>query len=164
MLEKTSARIAAGDRAATRTVSRKGLAAQMKRKRYTSRYERDEHDWWVATVKGVGAQTQGRTVGQAQERIREELSVLLDVEPDQLDLRHGIQLPSAARKALGVAEKASTRAKQEAMRADQATRDAAEVLVKCGMSLRDAGTLLGVSRQRVHQILESTPPRKKGAA
>jgi hypothetical protein len=50
------------------------------------------------------------------------------------------------------------------MRADHATRNAAEVLVKWGMSLRDAGTLLGVSRQRVHQILESTPTRKKGAA
>jgi hypothetical protein len=30
--------------------------------------------------------------------------------------------------------------------------------------LRDAGTLLGVSRQRVHQILEKKPARKKGAA
>ena len=155
---------AAGDRAATRTVSGKGLAAQMRRKRFTIRYERDEGDGWVATVKGVGAQTQGRTIQQAQERIREALSVLLDVEPAQLDLRHDIRLPSAARKALGAAAKASTRAKQEAMRADHATRGAAEALIKCGMSLRDAGTLLGISRQRVHQILASTPARKKGAA
>jgi len=136
----------------------------MKRKRYTIRYERDEHDWWVATVRGVAAQTQGRTIEQAQERICEALCVLLDVEPYQLDLRHDIQLPSAARKALAVAEKASMRAKQEAVRADHATRDAAQALVKYGMSLRDAGTLLGVSRQRVHQILEAAPPRKKGAA
>jgi len=136
----------------------------MKRKRYTIRYERDEDNWWVATVKGVAAQTQGRTIEQAQERIREALSVLLDVKPAELDLRHDIRLPSAARKALGTAAKASTRAQHEAVRADHATRNAAEVLVKCGMSLRDAGTLLGVSRQRVHQILESTAARKKGAA
>ena len=136
----------------------------MRRKRYSVRYERDEAGWWVATVKGVSAQAQGRTIEQAQERILDALSVLLDMEAAQLDLRHDIRLPSAARKALGAAAKASTRAKLEAARSDHATRGAAEALVKCGMSLRDAGTLLGVSRQRVHQILESTPTRKKGAA
>jgi predicted RNase H-like HicB family nuclease len=136
----------------------------MRRKRYTIHYERDERDWWVATAKGVAAQTQGKTIEQAQDRIREALAVLLDVEPNRLDLQHDIRLPNAARKAIGAAARASIRAKTEAVRADHATRDAAETLVKCGMSLRDTGTLLGVSRQRVHQILESTPLRKKGAA
>jgi predicted RNase H-like HicB family nuclease len=136
----------------------------MRRKRYTVRYERDERDWWVATVNGAAAQTQGRTIEQAQERIRDALAVLLDVEPDQVQLEHDVRLPGAARKMLGAAKKASTRAAAEAERAEDATRDAARTLVKCGMSLRDAGTLLGVSRQRVHQILETRAVRKKGAA
>jgi predicted RNase H-like HicB family nuclease len=117
------------------------------------RYERDERDWWVATVNGAAAQTQGRTIEQAQERVREALAALLDVDPEHLLLEHDVRLPRAARKVMGAAKKASTRAAAEAQRAEYATRDAAHTLVKCGMSLRDAGTLLGVSRQRVHQIL-----------
>jgi predicted RNase H-like HicB family nuclease len=136
----------------------------MRRKRYTVRYARDEHDWWVATVTGVPAQTQGRTIEQAQERIREALAALLDVEPGELNLQHEVRLPSPARKLLGAAKKASTRAMAEAQRAEDATRNAALTLVKSGMSLRDAGTLLGVSRQRVHQIIEARASRKKGVA
>jgi predicted RNase H-like HicB family nuclease len=135
----------------------------MRRKRYTVRYERDERDWWVATVDGAAAQTQGRTIEQAQERIRDALAVLLDVQPDDVQLEHDVRLPSAARKMLSAAKKASTRAAAEAERAEYATRDAARTLVKFGMSLRDAGTLLGVSRQRVHQILVSRATGKKRA-
>lgn len=137
------------------------MAKKMRRKRYTVRYERDERDWWVATVDGAAAQTQGRTIEQAQERIRDALALLLDVEPDDIQLEHDVRLPSAARKMLGAAKKASTRAAAEAERAEYATRDAARTLVKFGMSLRDAGTLLGVSRQRVHQILQSRATGKK---
>lgn len=140
------------------------MAKKMRKKRFTVRYARDERDWWVATVNGVAAQTQGRTIEQAQERIREALAALLDVGLEDLQLEHDIRLPGAARKVLGVAKKASTRAAAEAERAELATRDAARTLVKCGMSLRDAGTLLGVSRQRVHQILESPKSGKSGAA
>ena len=140
------------------------MATAMKRKHYLVRYERDENGWWVATVARISAQTQGRTIEQTQERIREALAALLDVEPEGLQLEHDIRLPAPARKMLGAAKKASTRAATEAERAEHVTRDAARTLVKCGMSLRDAGTLLGVSRQRVHQILETKAGRKKGAA
>jgi predicted RNase H-like HicB family nuclease len=138
------------------------MAAAMKRKQFAVRYERDEDGWWVAVASG--AQTQGRTIEQAQERIREALAVLLEMEPDQIDLTRDVRLPPAARKVLGAAKKASARAAGEAERAERATRDAARALVKSGMSLRDAGTLLGVSRQRVHQILEAKGARRKGAA
>jgi len=140
------------------------MAAAMNQKRYGVRYERDERGWWVAAVSGQPAQTQGRTIEQAQERIREALAVLLDVDAYEIELAHDIRLPAAARKVLGAAKKASARAAGEAQRAERATRDAARTLVKCGMSLRDAGTLLGVSRQRVHQILDAKGARRKGAA
>ena len=140
------------------------MAVNMKRKPYTVRYERDEDGWWVAVASGAPAQTQGRTIEQAQERIREALAVLLDIEPEQLDLKQDVRLPPTARKVLGAAKKATARAAGEAKRAERATRDAARTLVKCGMSLRDAGTLLGVSRQRVHQILDAKGSRRKGAA
>jgi predicted RNase H-like HicB family nuclease len=133
------------------------------RKGYVVRYERDEAAWWVATVKGVPAQSQGRTIEQARERVREALAALLDVEPAEIEITDDVRLGATERKRLVAARRAAARAESEASRAEQATRVAARALVKTGLSLRDAGTLLGVSRQRVHQILAAAEPRK-GAA
>lgn len=134
------------------------------RKGYVVRYERDEAAWWVAAVKGVPAQSQGRTIEQARERIREALGALLDVEPTDIEITDDVQLRPAERKQLVAARKAAARAKAESTRAELATRTAARSLVKSGMSLRDAGALLGVSRQRVHQILAVSGERRKGVA
>ncbi|HEX7478911.1 MAG TPA: type II toxin-antitoxin system HicB family antitoxin [Polyangiales bacterium] len=133
------------------------------RKRYVVRYERDEDGWWVAAVKGSPAQTQGRTIEQAQERIREALAALLDVEPSELEITNDVRLRASERKALEAAKKAAQRAIDQSARADRATRTAARTFVTAGMSLHDAGTLLGVSKQRVHQIL-GADNRRKGAA
>ncbi len=133
------------------------------RKGYVVRYERDEAGWWVATVKGASAQTQGRTIEQTQERIREALAALLDAEPSDIEITNEIRLRVSERKSLEAAKKAVQRAADQAVRADRATRTAARTLVTAGMSLHDAGTLLGVSKQRVHQILDSED-RRKGAA
>jgi predicted RNase H-like HicB family nuclease len=131
-----------------------------KAKAYLARYERDEAGWWVATIQGKPAQSQGRTLEQARERVREALAALLDVAPARLVISDDIRLPPPERRALALAKEAARRAAGEADRAEKATRDAARTLIASGMSLRDAGLLLGVSRQRVHQILE--PKRKAG--
>jgi hypothetical protein len=41
-------------------------------------------------------------------------------------------------------------------KAAEATRQAAEELTNLGLSTRDAGELLGLSRQRVHQVLKAS--------
>lgn len=132
------------------------------RKAYLARYERDEAGWWVATIKGMPAQSQGRTIEQARERVREALAVLLDIDPSRLTISDDIRLPPTERRALELAKKATRRAAGETERAERATREAARTLLAAGMSLRDAGTLLGVTRQRVHQILEPKPRRRTG--
>jgi predicted RNase H-like HicB family nuclease len=46
---------------------------------YRVRYGKDKSGWWVATVPEVpGCHTQGKTVDQARERIKEALSLYLD--------------------------------------------------------------------------------------
>jgi len=43
-------------------------------KRYSVDYELDQSGWWVASVHEIaGCHTQGRTIEQARERIREAL-------------------------------------------------------------------------------------------
>jgi len=124
-----------------------------KKQRYRVRYQRDEAGWWVAVAAEAAAQSQGRTLEQARERIREALSALLDVDPQTIEVTDEVRLAPTGRRALALAKRAVQKAADQAERAEQATREAVQALLGDGLSLRDAGALLGVSRQRVHQIL-----------
>lgn len=130
-----------------------------KPKRYTVRYERDQ-DGWVATTDRVATQSRSRSLKQVQAHIRKALAARANVKPEQLELEHEVWLPSAARSILNAAQKANMRAEAEAQRAHEATRTAAFKLVKSGMSLSDAGTLLGLSLQHVQQILDGGNPSR----
>lgn len=123
-------------------------------KTYAVKYERDADGWWVAEAVGMSAATQGRTIEQARERIREAIAAFQDVETSTIVLgKETMRLSMAERRALSAAERAKAKAKRQSAQADQAVRTAARTLTKSGMSLRDAGTLLGLTRQRVHQML-----------
>jgi predicted RNase H-like HicB family nuclease len=44
-------------------------------KKYMATVKRDEAGWWIATVHGIaGVHTQGRTLEQVRERVREALA------------------------------------------------------------------------------------------
>lgn len=124
-------------------------------KTYTVVYERDENGLWVARVKGFpGCHTQGRTIAQARERIREALS-LFEPDADVARLRDDVRLPGGLARL--VAAQRSARSKREAVEA--ALRDlnikAARALTKeAGLSLRDAGELLGASQETVRTWVE----------
>lgn len=126
------------------------------KKTYTAVYERDDtDDAWNVHVKGIaGCHTYGRSLRQAQGRIREALAVWLDQEPATLTFSHRFPEPFAA-----VADEA-LRARSAAERADakahRRTVDAVKALTKLGLSRRDAAELLGVSHQRVQQLLEAS--------
>jgi predicted RNase H-like HicB family nuclease len=124
-------------------------------KSYKVRYELDASGWWVATIPAVpGCHTQGKTIEQAEARIREALALFV---PEKVaasaDLAADIVLPAATKKALRAAE--TRRAKADALtkQSQQAARAAAKSLQSIGLSLADVGKLLGVSRQRAHQLL-----------
>ncbi len=57
-------------------------------KNYVAVYERDpESDAWLVHIKGIdGCQTYGRSLRQAEERIREALALWLDRDPDGLTI------------------------------------------------------------------------------
>jgi len=125
-------------------------------KTYTVTYERDEDRVWVASIEALpGCHTQGRTIAQARRRIREALAAYLDDEKAaaRAHLVDEVRLPAGARRALDRALDERRRAEQEAGRAQSTTTAVARLLVdKVGLSMRDAGELLGISFQRIHQI------------
>lgn len=119
-------------------------------------YELDETGWWLATVPSVpGCHTQGRTIEQAERRIREALALFTPAAAaSTAKLEAVVRLPNAAKRALNSALTKRTAAEAVALESQAATRRAPLALSQAGLSLRDIGRLLGVTRQRAHQLLE----------
>lgn len=126
-------------------------------KTYAVVYERDESGWWVATIKKVrGCHTQGRTVEQARKRIREALGLFVD-NVESIKLIDDIKLPHRAKILLKHVYENRERAQQEATKLQSSTIAAAKLLTKdLGVSVRDAGELLRLSHQRIHQLISSS--------
>jgi predicted RNase H-like HicB family nuclease len=124
-------------------------------------YERDDSGWWVASIPAVpGCHTQGRSISQARQRIREALAVALD-RPDAervaraAELIDDVRLPRPIAKKLAGSRAARARAEAAEAKSQEATQAAAAALTDGGMSVRDAAELLGLSHQRVQQLAKA---------
>lgn len=124
-------------------------------KSYRVVYELDESGSWIATVPAVkGCHTHGRSIHQARERVREALSLFVS-NAASARLIDDIRLPAELRRLLATQRAARKRADREQARARLAVSRAIRSLVQTqGLSVRDAGELLGLSHQRVQQIRE----------
>ena len=128
----------------------------MAKKKYTVTYERDEDGWWVAHVKGVkGCHTQGKNIAQARKRIRECLGLFIGNAADSVILVDEVTLPPDARRILDQIRKSMKMLDEVGKNHRELMRKFAEGVTRKGYSLQDAGELLDVSRQRVHQILNT---------
>jgi predicted RNase H-like HicB family nuclease len=116
--------------------------------------ERDETGAWIARVPEVrGCHTYGATLGQVRRRIREALGLWVE-DADAAELLEEIRLPGEARQAIRRSGVARKRAEQGRENAHRATSTAARLLVeRLGLGVRDAGELLGLSHQRVQQLV-----------
>ncbi len=123
-------------------------------KTYRAVFERDESGAWIVRIPATrGCHTYGRTLDQARRRIREALSLWVD-DADEAVIEEEIRLPAAARVALQRAKRARERADRERSRAQEETeRTARALLDEVGIGMRDAGELLGISHQRVQQLV-----------
>jgi len=124
--------------------------------KYTVRFERDESGQWIATVPRVrGCHTYGRSLDEARKRIREALGLFV-TNADTATLVDDIRLPVKARTMLRKVRNARTKARLEQARAARMAQEAAGTLRKrLRLSVRDTGQLLGLSHQRVHQLVDS---------
>ena len=125
-------------------------------KTYTAVYEHDaDEDVWNVRIKGVaGCQTYGRGLRQAQGRIREALALWLDVTPAEVKIRD--QFPGALAAVADDVSRARSAADRAGAKAQQQTMEAVKALTELGLSRRDAAELLGLSHQRVHQLLAAS--------
>jgi hypothetical protein len=117
-----------------------------------------EAGYWVAVVHGVrGGATESRRLSALDSEVRDLLSGLLDIDADSLGLTWNYEPalgPAASKRVTeyGVARDDLGQA-QEAY--DRAQRLAVDELRTADVSLRDSATLLGMSFQRVQQLVHA---------
>lgn len=142
-------------RADAGALSRERVAAMSRTKNYVAVFDHDaDEDVWLVHIRGVdGCQTYGRSIRQAEARIREALATWLDRNPDELTITP--QLPDNVAALASQVSQARREAERAGTEAQQATADAVRRLTKMGLSRRDAADLLGISHQRVQQLLAS---------
>ncbi|MGQ0625550.1 MAG: type II toxin-antitoxin system HicB family antitoxin [Sporichthyaceae bacterium] len=120
---------------------------------YVVRAERDGA-WWGIEVPGVeGAFSQAKRIDQIEAMAREVIALLLDVAEDSFTLTLDIQLPEQWDAAITSARAARQNAVAAERTAAAQIRDLAHQLHTAGLPVRDVGALMGVSHQRVSQLL-----------
>jgi predicted RNase H-like HicB family nuclease len=128
---------------------------EMTKPTYTAVFERGRDDFWeVELIEEPGVHTFGRTLAKARAHIRDATALWFDVDQDAFELVEDVRLPKAVKASLTRARRERERAEAASAAALSTTRKAAEALVRTGhLSTRDAAELLGLSAQRVQQVL-----------
>ncbi|RCK68279.1 XRE family transcriptional regulator [Desertihabitans brevis] len=112
--------------------------------------------WWAVEVPEVeGVFTQARRLDQVPHMVTDAVAALLEVDPSTIQVTlaphtDADDIVAAAREAKAQADAANARA-------SDATRQAVHALLSASLTVRDAGTLLGVSPQRVSQLANGGP-------
>jgi predicted RNase H-like HicB family nuclease len=126
---------------------------------YTAKYRLENGAWLVELVDEPRVHTFGRTVAAARDAIRDATALWFDVDPRAFDLVEDFSLPGGA---VDDQVRAALKARDEAAVADRIasdkTRAVAGRLVDSGVSMRDVGSILGISHQRVHQLVHVLNP------
>lgn len=118
-------------------------------------------EWWALEVPDLpGVFSQAKRLDQADTAAREAIAVMLDVEPEEVSVQVEPSLSAEVRDALAAVHVAQDEARKAAEREREAMQQAAAVLTN-QLSQRDAGRLLHVSFQRIHQLLRSYQPTER---
>ena len=133
-------------------------------KTYTARLEREKDGrWTVELAEEPRVHTWAKTVDQALARVREAAALWFDANEDDIEVIPQPVLPKTTGRTVAQARQARQDARNADRRAVEQNKKAAAALTARGISMRDAAAILGISHQRVHQLLaqQETPPRRK---
>jgi DNA-directed RNA polymerase specialized sigma24 family protein len=124
---------------------------------FTSTAVRKDDHWLVECDQHPGVRSKEKLLVHAREDQRQRLAAHVALPESRISVDVRARLPAEtsqhldrARELRGIASWANVAAARE-------VQAAALTLVDLGLSLRDIGTILGVSHQRAHQIIHSQP-------
>ena len=125
-------------------------------KSYRVIYERDESGHWIATVPRVkGCHSYGRSISEARERVREALGLFVK-HAARARLVDDVRLPADVLRMVNAQRAARARLEKEREQAQAMARRSVRRLTReLRLSVRDAAELLGLSHQRVQQLVDA---------
>lgn len=115
-----------------------------------------EGRWWVIEVPDVGT-TQGRTTREADEMARDLIATMLEVDPATVEVRIDYQLPAELDGEVTAAREATQKAARAQEQAAKQTRTAVARIRHAGIAGADVARILGISPQRVSQLIKGSP-------
>lgn len=132
------------------------VATVKKRRSYTARAVRSG-DWWAISIPELkGVHSQSRRLDQVEAMAREAIGLFLDVPAGSFDLQVEPVLPAAVQADVERALSVRRQADEAQREASVVTARAARGLVRgAHLTVREAGQVLGLSHQRVAQLLHS---------
>jgi DNA-directed RNA polymerase specialized sigma24 family protein len=111
-----------------------------------------EGKYWVVDIKGVGV-TQGRNAAEATAMARDLIAVMEDIPLDQVQVSVEFKVTGVDQAEVSHVRQAVTDAAEAQERAATESRKLAAKLIDAGLSGRDVAEVLGVSPQRVSQLI-----------
>lgn len=110
--------------------------------------------FWLIRVPEIDRSTQARHLREVETMARDLVAVMEDVEPDSFELKVDVAIPAGVESHLNASRKLRMEADDLSRRAAEEARIAARELAR-DMPLRDVASVLGVSHQRAHQLVNS---------
>lgn len=118
---------------------------------------RREGRWWMVYVPEIDGLTQARRLTEARDMARSLIAITLDVPEDSFDVSMHINTVGGVPVAelVRVLEEERRELEEAGNRFHTHQRQVARDLVDEGVPMRDVGEILGVSHQRVQQLVSS---------
>jgi len=131
--------------------------------KYTVRARRSGA-WWAIDVPELpGVFSQARRLDRVESMARDAIALFLDIDPATLEIRVETNLPSDLRRDVDAVGRLRADADRLQAESSVAMRRLTHELMGRGLSVRDAAAILGISHQRVSQLVRGEPERVAGA-
>lgn len=127
---------------------------------FTVTAQRGQRRWILQCVEHPGALSEVARLSEAETAIREAIAYVADLPADSFSITVVPSIDARARGHIEAATRLRTQASQAQKQASDEIVQAALTLAESGLTLRDIGTILGLSHQRVHQLLTANAPER----
>lgn len=127
---------------------------------FASREER----FWLLSIPELDIVTQARTLDRAEATVRDVIAVWLDVPADSFAVEVEPRLDDKWMRLLRETREARSDAERASARASELLRTSVSTMRAAGLTAREVGSLVGVSYQRVQQLLAERPADRSSGA
>ena len=129
---------------------------------YTARARRSGA-WWAIDVPELpGVYSQARRLDRVESMARDVIALFLDVDTATLEIRVETNLPSELRRDVDALGRLRTDADRLQAGSSGAMRHLTHELLGRGLSVCDAAAILGISHQRVSQLVREESKGREG--